>query len=115
MTAPTLWPGQRPGEHDHKPYDNCPEDCPGRLTAGSPYTVRSYTVGGTAPKVEWDDVAAAVVRRIWALTPDEHQRCGHMDITFNVTMQDLIEAIDDGLNDLDSWCHSCKGPCRDES
>lgn len=31
METVVLWPGQRPGVHDHKPYDECYEACPGRL------------------------------------------------------------------------------------
>jgi len=26
-----LYPDQKPGVHDHKPQDDCPEDCPGRM------------------------------------------------------------------------------------
>lgn len=37
-----LWPGQRPGVHDHKPYhDECPQNCPGRLPADAEYRVRA--------------------------------------------------------------------------
>jgi len=36
-----LWPGQRPGTHDHKPYhDPCPKNCPGRLPVDTPFATR---------------------------------------------------------------------------
>lgn len=53
-------------------------------------------------EITWDDVVHAIVRRLWLLAPDEHQRCAHADITFLVTMQDLTAAVLEGIDDVSS-------------
>jgi hypothetical protein len=49
--------------------------------------------------VAFEDVQRAVGARLWKLAPDEFQRAAHMDLMFRVNMQDLLAAVEDGLDD----------------
>ncbi|QKW15474.1 hypothetical protein [Verrucosispora sp. NA02020] len=54
----------------------------------------------TAPAAEeltWEDVCAAIGREVWKLAPQDHQDSGHRDIKFLTNWQDIMQAVQNGI------------------
>lgn len=40
-----------------------------------------------------------IARRLWELAPEDYREAAHVDLVFGVTMQDLLGAVREGLDD----------------
>jgi hypothetical protein len=58
----------------------------------------------------WDDILNAIGRRFWSLAPEIIREQSARDLAFTVTWQDLIAAVQDGIEDYgadDEFCGTC--------
>ena len=48
----------------------------------------------------WDDVWAAIGREVWTLAPQDFQDAGHRDLVFGTCWQNIMEAVQRGLENV---------------